>query len=85
ARQEKKTGNWFVGAITDENARDITIDFSFLPSGQKFNADVYKDGADAHWDKNPTRLAIEHLSIDATSKLTFHLAPGGGLAIALKK
>ena len=85
AREEKGSGNWFVGSITDENARDIDIDFSFLPSGVMFNADIYKDGKDAHWDVNPTSLSIEHLKINSTTKIRFHLAPGGGLAIVLKK
>lgn len=84
-RQEKKTGNWFLGSITDENARDISVDFSFLPKGIEFTADVYKDGTNAHWDSNPTSLQIDHVKINSTTKLDFHLAPGGGLAIAIKK
>ncbi len=84
-REEKKTGNWFLGSITDENARDISIDFSFLPAGIEFQTDIYKDGLDAHWDSNPTSLSIEHLVINSKSNITFHLAPGGGLAIAMKR
>lgn len=85
ARQEKGTGNWFVGSITDENARTITIDFSFLDSGQSYDVTVYRDGEGAHWDLHPTSIAIEKMEIDATTQKTFELAPGGGLAISLLK
>ncbi|MCB0707183.1 MAG: glycoside hydrolase family 97 protein [Saprospiraceae bacterium] len=85
AREERGTGNWFVGAITDENARDIDIDFSFLPAGVDFEAVVYKDGPDAHWDQNPTSLEIEKMVINNSTKTTFKLAPGGGVAISLLK
>ncbi len=85
ARKGKGTGNWFVGAITDETARDIEIDFSFLDEGQEYDVIVYKDGANAHWDDNPTDLTIEKRAINSTSKETFHLAEGGGVAISIIK
>jgi hypothetical protein len=52
ARKERETGNWFVGSVTDENAREITIPLSFLDEGKTYRATIYKDGADAHWDMN---------------------------------
>ncbi len=84
ARQEKETLSWFLGAVTDENERDITIDFSFLEEGKTYKAIVYKDGKDAHWDNNPLSLDIEELEISSDMQKTFHLAAGGGLAISLK-
>lgn len=83
ARQERGTGNWFVGAITDENAREVTIDFSFLDDGREYKARVYKDGPNAHWDKNPTEYIIEEITINKSIKKTYNLAPGGGVAISL--
>ncbi|TCK65202.1 glycosyl hydrolase family 97 [Winogradskyella wandonensis] len=85
ARKEKNTGNWFVGGITDENARDIDIDFSFLDKNEDYDVRIYKDGANAHWDKNPLDIKIEKLKIDSTSTLKIHLAEGGGFAISLIK
>jgi glucan 1,4-alpha-glucosidase len=85
AREEKGTGNWFIGGITDENARDITIDFSFLPRDVAFNAIVYTDGKDAHYKNYPTSISIEKTVINSTTKRIFHLAPGGGFAISLIK
>lgn len=44
ARQAKDTGDWFVGGVTDENAREITVSFDFLEPGRKYVATVYSDG-----------------------------------------
>jgi hypothetical protein len=85
AREERDTGNWFVGAISDENPREVEIDFSFLPEGSSFSATVYRDAAEAHYRDNPTAIEIEKQPVDHTSKLRFRLAAGGGLAISLMK
>ncbi|WP_299527409.1 glycoside hydrolase family 97 catalytic domain-containing protein, partial [uncultured Lutibacter sp.] len=85
ARKERKTDNWFVGSITDENARDLEIDFSFLDEGITYEATIYEDAEDTHWDKNPTSLNIRKLQITNTSKEILHLAAGGGFAISLIK
>ena len=74
-----------MGAITDENARDVQVDFSFLPAGTSFAATVYRDGKTAHYRKDPYSLTIETMTITPETNLTFHLAPGGGLAISLMK
>jgi hypothetical protein len=83
ARQERASDRWFVGSITDENARSVTIDFDFLDKGKTYRATIYRDGENAHWDMNPTSLDIENTVIDKRSTRTFNLAPGGGLAISL--
>jgi len=85
AREERQTGNWFLGAVTDENARDLEVDFSFLPEGQTFQATFYKDGDGAHYRDNPKALSIETAPVTSESRMTFHLAPGGGLAISLMR
>ncbi|WP_040664460.1 glycoside hydrolase family 97 protein [Nafulsella turpanensis] len=84
ARREKGTENWFVGSVTDENPREITIDFSFLDEGKAYKAIVYKDGKDAHWDKNPTAYEIEALEVTNDTRLDLQLAPGGGAAISVE-
>lgn len=83
ARQERGTSSWFVGAITDEQARDIELDFSFLPAGKSFQAIIYRDGDAANYKTNPTDIRIEKMTITAESKLSLHLAEGGGFAISL--
>lgn len=83
ARKEKGTDNWFVGSLTDENARSLEITLDFLDDGKTYNAMIYKDGEDAHWDDNPLSYEIEKREADSETILTLELAPGGGQAISL--
>ncbi|GGG49482.1 alpha-glucosidase [Croceivirga lutea] len=85
AREERETGNWFIGGITDENERQITIDFDFLPENTNFKAAIYRDAEDAHYQTNPEALSIEQLEIKKGDTKTISLAPGGGFAISLIK
>jgi hypothetical protein len=84
ARQEKGTGNWFLGSITDEEERNISIKFDFLEPTKEYEAIIYKDGANAHWNDNPTSYEIEKTVIAKDIERSFLLAAGGGLAISLK-
>lgn len=84
AREERETGNWFVGAITDEYSREITIDFDFLEEGKTYEALIYRDADGAHYKKNPEALIIENMDVNKDDSKTFTLAEGGGLAISLK-
>ncbi|WP_138434925.1 glycoside hydrolase family 97 protein [Winogradskyella algicola] len=85
ARQERETGNWFVGGITNENARTLDITFDFLDENQKYEAIIYKDGENAHWDDNPLDIIIEKIDVNKGSDLSVKLAEGGGFAISIKK
>lgn len=85
ARKERKTGNWFLGSITDENAREIEVDFSFLDDNTTYEAKIYRDGKNAHWNENPLAIEFETLEINKNTSLNFNLAAGGGLAISIKK
>lgn len=84
AREDRNSDNWFLGAITDENARKIKVDLDFLPEG-KFKAMIYEDAKDAHWDKNPTAINIREEIVERTGNLEFNLAPGGGVAVSFEK
>ncbi len=85
ARKERNTDNWFVCGITDENAMEMEINFDFLSSGVNYEAIVYEDGENAHWDKNPTSINIRKIEINNQSNLKVKLAPGGGFAISIIK
>jgi len=85
ARKAKGTSDWFVGAITDENARTATIPFRFLEPKEWYIASIYADAADADWKKNPMAYQIRKVLVNAKSVLKQNLAPGGGVAISLKK
>jgi hypothetical protein len=83
ARQERGGENWFVGGITDENERELDINFDFLPEGKTYKATLYCDAANAHWDRNPQAYEIKDFEIASDSLLSVHLAPGGGFALSL--
>ena len=84
ARKERDGENWFVGGITDEEFREMEIEFDFLSPEVTYEATIYEDAADAHWNENPTALAIRTIEISSKTNLKLKLAPGGGFAISLK-
>ncbi|HSG07905.1 MAG TPA: glycoside hydrolase family 97 catalytic domain-containing protein, partial [Longimicrobiales bacterium] len=81
ARQARDSEEWFLGAITDEEARTFEVPLSFLPRGRRFAAEIYADGPDANWLDNPLPVAISRREVDDATTLTLRLAPGGGQAI----
>jgi hypothetical protein len=83
ARKAKGKSNWFMGAITDENARNFTTGLDFLDPGKKYTATIYRDGNNADWKNNPEEYVIEKFIVDNKTKLALKLAPGGGTAISL--
>ncbi len=85
ARQAKGKEEWYVGSITDENSRDVSIDLSFLPKGSKYRATIYADGKDAHWQNKPKSYSIKETLVSSKSTIKEHIAAGGGLAITIVK
>lgn len=83
ARREKGTKKWFLGAITDENARNTTVKLDFLEAGKRYLATVYEDGKDAHWEKNPKAYSIRKVEVTSKSVLKLKLAAGGGTAVSI--
>ena len=81
ARQERGTEDWFVGAVTDENSRDITLTMDFLKPDVTYEMTVYADGEDADWKNNPSSTHIYTRTVRAQDTLQLHLASGGGCAI----
>jgi alpha-glucosidase len=86
ARQARNTDNWYIGAVTDEQARSTTITWAdFLGKGD-YQAIIYQDAAQADWQTNPYATAIDTLSVHRHSDpLTINMAPGGGFAIRVEK
>nr|WP_294788343.1 glycoside hydrolase family 97 protein [uncultured Flavobacterium sp.] len=78
----KKDKIWYLGTITNWDSRDITIDFSFLEKGKKYQAEIFSDGLNA--DKAAVDYKKEIITVDSTTKLKYHLASGGGLAMIIK-
>src|SRR6266542_288793 len=84
ARRERNGPSWFVGAITDEEARTFDIPLSFLAKGRPYVAEIYADGPGANWLTNPLPVTISRRAVTAASRLHLVLAPGGGQAIRIR-
>lgn len=83
ARKAKGTGNWFVGGITDENARTAQFALDFLEPGKKYVATLYADGKEADYKKNPTSYRIKKGIVTSKTKLSVWEATSGGFALSL--
>ncbi len=84
ARRERGGQTWFLGAITDEQARTFDVPLSFLAPGQPYVAEIYADGPKANWQDNPFPLTITRRTLTSATRLHMVLAPGGGQAIRIR-
>jgi alpha-glucosidase len=80
----RKENNWFVGAITNENKRELIISLNFLENNKEYNANIYSDGNDADFETNPESLLINEMKIVSTDSVTLKLARGGGACLKIK-
>jgi alpha-glucosidase len=80
ARQ--KDGVWYVGALSNWDARDLTLDFSFLAAGQ-YRAVVFQDGVNS--DREATDYKKEEILLASGQRLPIHLSNGGGWAARIEK
>ena len=75
---------WWIGSMTDENARNLELRLDFLDNGRKYVAWVYCDGPDADYETNPYSMTTNRVEVDATTVLTLRLARSGGCAIRIQ-
>ena len=83
ARKAKGTDNWFVGGITDENARTAGFTLDFLTPGKQYVAILYADGKDADYKENPTSYQIKKGIVTNKTKISVWEARSGGFALSL--
>ena len=83
ARKAKGTDNWFVGGITDENARTAGFTLDFLTPGKRYVATLYADGKDADYKENPTSYQIKKGIVTNKTKISVWEARSGGFALSL--
>ncbi len=83
-RKDKKSENWFLGAITDENARKTKVNLDFLTPGKKYKATIYQDSKTADWEKNPISYEIKTQIVTYKDFIQLNLAKGGGTAISFQ-
>jgi alpha-glucosidase len=76
----KKASSWFLGAMSDEKPRSMTIKLDFLDGRKTYKASIYKDGPTSLVNRED--IAVEHKTLTAKDSLKIKLAPGGGLAVS---
>lgn len=76
--------DWFLGALTNEDARSIDVSLTFLDANKTYEAQIYRDGDNAHWETNPYDYVIESKTVTAKDVLTIKMASSGGMAVRFK-
>lgn len=78
--QARRSGNdWFVGAMTGLQARDITLNTAdFLQKGKKYRVEIYNDNPALN---TRTKVSTVVQTIKAGKILKLHLQPSGGAAL----
>jgi alpha-glucosidase len=84
ARQQRNGPDWYLGALTDEQARKLDVSLDFLTPGKRYLAQLYQDAPDADYRTNPLAYEITERTVTAADRLALALAPGGGTAIRFK-
>ena len=84
ARQDKHSDDWYLGGVTDHNARSRNIKLDFLSPNKRYLAQIYADGADANWVDRPYEINITNKVVTAKDQLNLDMAAGGGIAIRFK-
>lgn len=79
----RKGENWYVGAIGNWDPHKIQLDFSFLPEGASYEAEIFKDGINA--DREATDYKREIITVNSKTKLEVNLSTGGGWAAKITK
>jgi alpha-glucosidase len=79
---KRSGGVWYVGGMTDWTARELEVDFAFLPKGKTFAAEIFRDGYEANLNAESYR--VERVSVTGASKMNVRMASGGGVVIKLQ-
>lgn len=83
ARQDRNSDNWYVGGITDEEAREVELSLDFL-GDRSYTMTLYRDAADAQWQTNPYAYNIEEREVKKGDKVKVWMAEGGGFAMSIR-
>jgi alpha-glucosidase len=83
ARKDRGSDDWYLGSITDEQPRALSVSLGFLDEGRRYTATIYRDGQHAGFAGDPASIVIEKRPVSKHDTLTLKLAPGGGTAIRI--
>ena len=85
ARKARHDDSWFIGSITNEEARNIDVALDFLDEGAAYRAMIYEDGPEADYEQNPYEMTIRQINVVKGDTLHLRLARSGGAAIRIEK
>ena len=76
---------WYVGGITDEHARNVSVKLDFLKPGTKYEATIYADAPDADFETNSQAYTITRKVVNSKTTLKLWMARSGGFAISIRE
>jgi alpha-glucosidase len=85
ARKERSGDSWFIGSITNEEARSLEVSLDFLDEGATYRAIIYEDGPEADFERNPYEMTIRQIAVTKADTLHLRLARSGGAAVRIEK
>ncbi len=75
---------WYVGGITDENAREVSFALDFLEPGKVYEATLYADAPDADFETNPQAYTITRSEVTSADTMKVWMARSGGFGLSLR-
>jgi alpha-glucosidase len=83
-RKDRKSDDWYMGSMTNEEGREFTVSLDFLGEGN-YEAQIYADAPGTTWQNEPEKVVVSTVAVDKTSMLPITLGAGGGMAVRFKK
>ena len=80
-RKDRNSDDWYLGSITGDDSRNLTVGLDFLDRNRTYRAHIYRDGDNADWVDAPYDFVIEHRDVTSRDELNFRLGRSGGVAI----
>ncbi len=74
--------DWFVGTITNNDARELKVPLDFLDKGEKYEASIYFDDPTV---KTRTKVGIKRMKVNSSSVIDAGLKASGGQAIWIRE
>ncbi|WP_100615347.1 glycoside hydrolase family 97 protein [Confluentibacter citreus] len=84
-RKDADSDDWYLGSMTNEKSRDLTIQLSFLDPDADYEAQIYQDAEGTDEKHNPEAVTIFKMRVRVSDTLNLHLGGSGGTAIRFKK
>ena len=81
ARKERGGDDWFLGALSNQDPRDLNISLDFLDEDKTYSAEIYRDGEKADWEANPYDIKIYSREVTSEEVLKVPLGASGGIAV----